>query len=198
MVFKHLQEGIPVEDADFDALYPEHLQQIAAFHFTPVEVAKVAAAFLVVGPGIRVLDVGSGGGKFCLIGAACTQGHFTGVEQRAGLVALADALRERSGLPGVSFIRANITDIDFSAFDAVYLFNPFHENIVQSDPIDDSIVLDKQLYVAYSLFVREQLDSMPIGTRLATYFSYSIEVPDTYAIRGTAFDRKLKLWEKTV
>jgi len=196
MVFKHLREGLPVEDTDFDALYPAHIQQIAAFHFTPVEVAKVAAAFLVEEPGARVLDIGSGGGKFCLVGAACTQGHFTGVEQREQLVALANILRERSGLSDVSFIQGNITDIDFRAFDAVYLFNPFHENIVQSDPIDDSVVLEKQLYVAYSLFVREQLNSMPVGTRLATYFSYSIEVPDTYAISGTAFDRKLKLWKK--
>lgn len=197
MVFKRLREGLSVEDADFDALYPEYIQQIAAFHFTPVAVAKIAAAFLVKEPGTRVLDIGAGGGKFCLVGAACTLGHFTGVEQREGLVALADKLRECSGLSEVLFIRANITEIDIGTFDAVYLFNPFHENIVQDDPIDDSIVLDKQLYVTYSHFVREHLNTMPIGTRLATYFSYSTEVPDTYSIWGTAFDRKLKLWEKT-
>ena len=43
-------------------------------HWTPVHVARRAAQFLVTGPETRVLDVGSGPGKFCLVGALATQG----------------------------------------------------------------------------------------------------------------------------
>ncbi len=198
MIFKNLKSGIQIGDADFDALYPVRIREVSELHFTPVDVAIVAARYLAGIPGTRVLDVGSGAGKFCFIGAACTEGHFTGVEQRESLFGLSEQLREQTGLPNTAFVRANITEIGFDGFDAFYLFNPFHENIFQNNPIDDSIVLDKQLYVVYCDYVREQLDAMPIGTRLATYFSYGEEVPGSYILQYFDFDRKLKMWRKLV
>jgi tRNA A58 N-methylase Trm61 len=198
MIFKNLKSGMPMDDADFDALYSVRMREVSELHFTPVDVAIVAARYLAAIPGTRVLDVGSGAGKFCFIGAACTEGHFTGVEQRESLFGLSEQLREQTGLPNTAFIRANITEIGFDGFDAFYLFNPFHENIFQNNPIDDSIVLDKQLYAVYCDYVREQLDSMPIGTRLATYFSYGEEVPGSYILQYFDFDRKLKMWRKLV
>jgi len=198
MIFKKLRSGVPVDDAKFDALYPERIQQVSALHFTPLDVAKVAAGFLVETPDTRVLDVGSGAGKFCLVGAVCTTGHFTGVEQRESLFHLAEGLRIQADLPNAAFIRANILDISFGSYDAVYLFNPFHENIAQTDPIDDSVVMNNQLYTVYCDYVREQLDTMPIGTRLVTYFSYGAEVPGSYIMQSYAFDRKLKMWKKMV
>ncbi|MBK9335758.1 MAG: class I SAM-dependent methyltransferase [Lewinellaceae bacterium] len=198
MIFKNLKSGIPMDDADFDALYPTRMREVSDLHFTPVEVAIVAARYLAAIPGARVLDVGSGAGKFCLIGAACTEGHFTGVEQRESLFDLSGQLLAQAGLPNTTFIRANITEIGFDGFDAFYLFNPFHENIFQTNPIDDSVALDPQLYAVYCDYVREQLDAMPIGTRLATYFSYGEEVPGSYIMQSYAFDRKLKMWKKMV
>jgi hypothetical protein len=94
-------------------------------------------------------------------------------------------------------IYENIREIKFEAFDAIYFFNAFYENIVQSAPIDNSVELDKMLYVAYSWYMRKQLDAMPVGTRLATYFSYLDEVPDSYEIQCVDFDNKLKMWVKT-
>ncbi|MBL7798421.1 MAG: methyltransferase domain-containing protein [Saprospiraceae bacterium] len=198
MVFKKLRSGVPVDDTGFDALYPERIQEISEMHFTPVDVAKVAASFLAGTPGVRVLDVGSGAGKFCLIGAVCTAGHFTGVEHRESLFRVAEHLQRQAGLTNTTFIRANILDISFDNFDAVYLFNPFYENMAQTNPIDDSIVLDKQLYTVYCDYVREQLDAMPVGTRLATYFSYGAKVPGSYIMQSYDFDRKLKMWKKMV
>lgn len=196
MIFKHLQSGLAVDDRYFDSMYSRRMRHVAAFHFTPVAVAQAAAQYLVDKPGARVLDIGSGAGKFCMIGAACTQGQFTGVEQRPSLHRLSERLSRRYALPNVRFIHANITSIDIQAFDAVYFFNAFQENVIQSDPIDHSVCLDKSLYRLYSQYVRSQLAAMPAGTRLATYFSYGDEVPDSFRVMDTDFEGKLKLWKK--
>lgn len=198
MILKHLRSGINVTDSDFDTIYTKRIRKASKIHFTSVEVAKIAAQFLAEKPGSRVLDIGSGAGKFCMIGAACTNGHFTGVEQRKSLYHLSKRLSKRFDLSNISFIFSNITEIGFKDFDGIYYFNAFYENIAQSDPIDRSVKLDMPLYDKYILHVKEQLDEMPAGTRLATYFSYFDEVPDSYEIQSTYFDKKLNLWEKTV
>ncbi|MBK8922002.1 MAG: methyltransferase domain-containing protein [Saprospirales bacterium] len=197
MVIINLRSGAAMKDSDFDAIYPTRIKQISKYHFTPVGVAKRAAEFLVKAPGARVLDVGSGAGKFCLIGAACTQGHFTGVEHRKRLHLLAEQLAGKYKLSNLSFLWGNITEIDFSKFDAIYFFNSFFENIVPLGAIDQSVELSSSLYKSYSLHVKDQLGAMPAGARLATYFSYSMEIPAGYTMVSDHFDGKLKFWEKT-
>lgn len=194
--FNDIRSGIPVEDERFDALFPQPLRDVARTHFTPVKVALAAAKFLAEKPGANILDIGSGAGKFCLIGAACTSGHFTGVEQRPELHRVAAELCRRSGLTNVQFIQANITEMDFSGYSGFYFYNPFFENIVRTDPIDDSVELDKPLFDAYSRYVREQLERAQPGTRLATYFSFGMEIPDTFVSHFSAFEGKLRFWEK--
>jgi hypothetical protein len=71
-----------IRDRDFDSLFPDMYQEISDTHWTPVEIARRAAQLLVADSSTRVLDVGSGIGKFCLIGALTTSAHFVGVEQR--------------------------------------------------------------------------------------------------------------------
>jgi SAM-dependent methyltransferase len=197
MIFSRLKSGIEVTDTDFDAIYTSRIKKISKMHFTPVEVAKTAANYLVTKPGTKVLDVGSGAGKFCMVGATCTNGHFTGVEQRQSLFQLSDLLSKGHRLSNTRFLHANITEIDFCAFDAVYFFNSFYENIFPKDPIDRSVEMDKYLYTFYTEYLSQQLGKMPIGTRLATYFTYAYEVPTQYyELQSMCFDTKLKLWEK--
>src|SRR3954452_18195742 len=64
-----LRSGAAVPDAEFDRLFPDELRDRSYLHWTPVEVAVRAAELLAPSPrGIRVLDVGAGVGKLCLIG----------------------------------------------------------------------------------------------------------------------------------
>jgi SAM-dependent methyltransferase len=196
MIFKRINAGIKVDDNDFDAMYTSQLKEISKIHFTPVDVAKTAARFLVNKPGAKVLDIGSGAGKFCMIGAACTNGFFTGVEQRQHLYQLSGFLSRCYNLTNVQFMHGNFMEIEFRQFDAVYFFNAFYENIFPTNSMDSTVPLDKALYTLYSEYMREQLQEMPVGTRLATYFSFMDEVPPCYKIQSTEFDRKLKLWEK--
>ncbi len=196
MVTKNLPSDADLADEAFDTIYPLRYKKISRFHFTPVKVAQVAARYLVEGPNTWVLDVGSGAGKFCMVGAATTAGHFTGVEQRKNLHRLAVKLATQQGSERVEFIRSNIMEIDFGAYNAIYYFNAFYENIVPNSAIDQALILDKNLYILYTQYMREQLSKMPLGTRLATYFSFLDEIPSSYKIKSADFDLKLKLWEK--
>ena len=58
-----------LNDTNFDQMYPIRIQKLSKMHWTPIEIANKAAKFLAYRPGIKVLDIGSGVGKFCLVGA---------------------------------------------------------------------------------------------------------------------------------
>ena len=196
MIFQLLRLSIEITDRDFDAIYPETIQRIASRHWSPVTISKSASAFLVSRAGTRVLDIGSGAGKFCMVGAATTRGHFTGVEHRLRLVELATNLSSRYDLQNVNYIHANITSIDFRDYDAFYFFNSFYENISVHHRIDDSVTMDVQTYEEHSMDMVQQLSRLPLGARLATYSSPHTVVPGTFRLVDSLFYGSLNLWEK--
>src|SRR5258706_8089425 len=124
-------------DLQFDLLYPESIQRLARRHWTPLHVARMASGFLVTGEGIRILDIGSGVGKFCL-SAAYYKPHsfFEGVEQRSGLIGHAETARDMLGLFNVAFIHGNFTQLDFKRYTHFYFYNSFFENLDGTDKID--------------------------------------------------------------
>lgn len=183
-------------DKEFDKVYKPKIRFVSQIHFTPVEVAKLASQYLANEDGTRILDIGSGCGKFCFMGAMTTNGIFTGVELRTTFHDEAVKMALESGLNNIHFIHANIMDILFDDYDAFYIFNPFQENISVMDRIDDEIPLNRALYDQYSAYVEEQLDTKPSGTRLATYFSFRKEIPPSYQKVSSHFGDKLVFWEK--
>jgi hypothetical protein len=191
-----LQSLIDSTDDEFDAIYPGHIRRLAQKHWTPVSVAKAAAQFLANRRGVNVLDIGSGVGKFCMVGAACTHGHFTGVEQRGELVALAQGLADDYGLSNTTFINANIISVDFREFSGFYLYNSFYENIDPRNGIDGDIALSPGLYTTYGTHVSNKLSSLASGVRLATYFTEEWVVPTNFELVETSFKGNLKFWEK--
>ena len=144
----------------------------------------------------KVLDIGSGAGKFCMIGSVCTNGHFTGVEQRDNLHLLAEQIFKKYQLKNINFINSNINQIEFNNYEAFYFFNPFYENIIQFEKIDDAIDVKNDLYDEYSNYVKNQLDLMPLGTRLVTFFSAYDEVPISYQLISKDDRQKISMWEK--
>lgn len=196
MLFKLIKANKNIEDEEFDHIYPEAIRKVGDTHFTPIQVSKFAAKALADRPNIKILDIGSGVGKFCTIGSVCSEGYFVGVEQRAGLCNIAKAVCSRYNLTNVEIINANILDISFTDFDAFYFFNPFQENLTTTDRIDDEVELKRELFYEYSLFVKEQLAIMPVGTKIVTYYSFLKEIPKSYSLKLSAFSDKLKVWEK--
>lgn len=196
MIFEYLKLNINVEDEEFNVIYPEWVRTLAKRHWTPLDIAKKAAEYLVDKPGTRVLDIGSGPGKFCMAGAVFTKGHFTGVEQRYGLVELSKRLSRCYRIQNIDFIHANITSIKFKEYDAFYFYNSFHENIDLTAKIDDTVDPSAELYNLYHLYVYDQLALAPKGTKLATYWSTIKEIPSSYQLKHSFNGGLLMFWEK--
>ena len=118
----------PVADATFDALLPHPLRAMSRVHWTPMRVAVRCAELLVQAPDSRVLDIGSGVGKLCCVGALTTRAEFVGVEQYPGLVDAARQVASLLGASSASFIHGSFEQVDPADYDAFYLYNPFEEN----------------------------------------------------------------------
>ncbi|MEW5977090.1 MAG: class I SAM-dependent methyltransferase [Acidobacteriota bacterium] len=178
--FERLRLGSQVWNNQFDRMLPAAWRRLSLLHWTPVSVARRAAQLLVRGPATRVLDVGSGPGKFCLVGALATEGHFTGVEQRLHLVEFSKALVRLYDIPRVRFVCANAEDLDWSEFDAFYFYNPFYENVDPDKKIDEGVRLSPTLYGRYVTMVQERLAAAPPGTRVVTYHGMGGDLPRGY------------------
>lgn len=186
-----------LEDHRFDLAYPPEIRELSRIHWTPVQIARWAAEFLVRESGTRVLDIGCGPGKFCIVGALATDGRFTGVEQRKHLCDLARVTIGQAQISNAEIVHGNIAEIDFACFDAFYLFNPFEENLNTTLKIDGAIDLSGELYDKYAEHVASQLARAPLGTRVATYCGECEEVPVGYECLENSRDYRLKLWVKT-
>lgn len=189
-------EALLKGDVSFDWLYPEHIEAKSPKHWSPLTVAQKAAQFLAE-PDAKVLDIGSGVGKFCLAGAHYyPDTFFFGVEQRHNLILYAEEAKNCLQLRNVHFIFANMTQVNFNEFDHFYFYNAFYENIDDEDPIDDSIETSYSLYQYYTQFLHSALEQRPSGTRLVTYHSLEEEVPSSYALMDVFYDTLLKMWIK--
>ncbi|MFZ1370457.1 MAG: class I SAM-dependent methyltransferase [Ferruginibacter sp.] len=184
-------------DDRLNSLYPLPVQAKAEKHWTPLPVALKATRFLAAENGARILDIGSGVGKFCLAAAYYKPNAFYyGVEQRKSLTDHADSAKERLCMQNVSFIHGNFTQLDFRNYDHFYFFNAFYENLAGTSKIDDSIDYSGELFNYYNRYLYKQLEQKPAGTRLATYHSMEDEVPRGYHIVGSEMDNLLKFWIK--
>ncbi|MGZ8559365.1 MAG: class I SAM-dependent methyltransferase, partial [Chitinophagaceae bacterium] len=184
-------------DEQFNQLYPLSIQLLARKHWTPLGVARKVANFLAADNNVRILDIGSGVGKFCLSAAYYKpKAFYYGVEQRKNLIANAETARETLHIENVSFIHGNFTQLDFKNYDHFYFYNSFYENLVGTDKIDDSIDYSGELYNYYNRYLYTQLAEKPGGTRLATFHSLEDEIPKSYHEVGSEFDNLLKFWIK--
>ncbi len=181
----------------FHLLYPSRLQSLARNHWTPLLVARKAADFLAVESKTRILDIGSGIGKFCLAAAYYKPDvFFVGIEQRKDLVEYAEAARQVVGLKNVSFIHGNFLEIDFQQYDHFYFYNSFYENLAHTEKIDDAVTYSINLYNEYTRYLYDQLKKKPGGTRLATFHGRDEILPPEYLEGGNDVSNLLKFWVK--
>ncbi len=181
-----------IDDTAFHYLYPPEIQKMAENHWTPIEVSKCAADFLVTEKGSKVLDIGCGVGKFVLAAAHYKPNAiFYGIEQREELLEYATDAQARLDLKNVSFIHGNFTQLDFKKFDNFYFFNSFYENLEGIAKIDHKIQYSLSLYNNYNKYLYNQLKKMPVGTRIATYHTREDQIPPSYYIVKTQFDKLL-------
>lgn len=157
-----------------------------------------ASKLLECGPGARVLDIGSGVGKFCIVAAAATGARVLGVERRQGLVEVAEQTAAWYGVD-VSFVHGSFASYDPLVVDGVYLFNPFVENIASmEDHIDSSVELSERRFVEDVAAAEGFLRAARTGTRVVTYCGFGGQMPPGY-VRVLRERRAgvLELWIKT-
>ncbi|WP_343674685.1 class I SAM-dependent methyltransferase [Chitinophaga sp.] len=184
-----------ISDVAFDNLYPERIQLLSKRHWTPLRVVRQAAQFLADTPGRRILDIGSGVGKFCLAGASMfPAATFFGVEQRQDLHEYAQAVKNITKTDNAHFLHANITQLDLNEYENFYFYNSFYENLIKKDHIDQNLEYSVAIYNTYCLHLYRLLDSKPRGTRLVTYHSLEDEIPESYRLINTSEDALLKMW----
>jgi len=196
-----LRDGRVVTDLAFDgSLYPADVRRVSATFWTPMKVALRASELLVTRRETCVLDIGSGVGKFCIVGAASTGALFVGVEHREHFVRVARETAALTGTPTARFVHGNFDVIDVRAFDAIYLFNPFAENRwPPEERLDTSIAMPETKFYDDVRGAEALLAAARNGTRVVTYHGFGGQMPRGY--RRVLHERQhtghLDLWLKT-
>lgn len=165
-------------------------------HWTPIPIVEETVAWFNKMKATRILDIGSGVGKFCLRAATLSKAHFTGVEFRDNLHQVAQNIKADLKLENVDFILSNITEVEFKGFDAIFYYNPFCEQNATSDLIDNHITISPQVLKNYESHVFTQLDIMPKGTLLVTYRSDSFQPPSSFHAQNILHNGNLVFWKK--
>lgn len=178
-----LAEGRPVSDVQFDRLYPPDLRRVSNLHWTEIGVVRQALELLDPKEGDVVLDIGSGAGKFCLVGSLLRPAHFLGIEERPHLVEAATAAAARLGATRASFSAEDALALDWRHFPMLYLFNPFEENVMPlGHRIDAQPQHSRQRHKQSVRAAQQKLARMPRGTKVVLFHGMGAPMPETYEL----------------
>ncbi len=190
--------GHPVTDVAFDCIYPEHVRQLSKQFWTPVEIARRAARLFVEHGARRVLDVGAGVGKFCIISVLTADLDLTGIELQEGLVTIANGILRAYSIPRVQIRHASLDELSLDAYDGFYFFNPFAAGTVSTQGIGRTTRSTPEHAERDIVRIEKYLVRARPGTCMVTFHGFGDAVPPGWLhladeTRGTAF---LKLWIK--
>jgi len=187
---------LELNEETLNSILPNKIKEKSRRFFTPIDLAVQSAKWLSGDDCRNVLDIGAGIGKFCLCGAYHTKSKFYGIEMRPHLVKIAETLFKTFGVENAKMLQGNVTDFQFSEFNAFYFYNPFHENLFTFLRMDDSIKLSETLYKIYLEHTKTQLSLASKGARLVTFHGNNMEVPAAYKITDEFRGGDLKFWIK--
>ena len=174
---KDLAAGDHVSERDFDLIFPPLVRKLSRVHWTPLAAAQRAAQLLVQAPDDKVLDIGSGAGKLCIVGALTTRGGFTGVEKDRELVRIAKQISRDHKIERVRFVHGDAFGLDWSEYGALYLFNPFANDIAIKKDSLQHVTVREETYVQLVSQTISKLAGLPAGTRIVTYHGFGGEMP---------------------
>jgi SAM-dependent methyltransferase len=169
-----------LDDAAFDALYPDAVRRLSIVHWTPVAVALRAAALLAPIAGMRVLDVGAGAGKLCCLGAVVHAGTWHGIERDPALVAVAaEIARDLEVDHCTRFCAGDALTTGWRGYDGVYLYNPFES---QRFGGGFARAAGGAGYAEQVAAAEARLAELEPGTRVVTFHGFGGEIPPDFAL----------------
>jgi SAM-dependent methyltransferase len=192
-----LARGEPVPDAAFDELYPTAVRQASSVCWTPVEVVRETLRLLRPTASTRLLDIGSGPGKFCAIAALIAPGQYLGIERSPELHEVAVETRRKLGAERAAFLLGDALDLDWSHYDVLYFYNPFQEFLARSlvaamglsvAPVDD--------WARCARAAHMRLHQLAPGTRVVLFNGYGMDLPVGYEQLAGGRGGALTLWQK--
>jgi SAM-dependent methyltransferase len=189
-----LRQRLDVPDELFDRQYPPTQRTRSSVHWTPVDVAMRISELLATAPGGRILDIGAGVGKACIVGALTTASLWTGIERNHAMVRVARTTARRLGVDHrTRFISGEALDLDWSLFGGFYLYNPFAEALFD-DAVDPCV--RHATYRNEVATVAAKLTATRPGTRLVTYHGFGGDIPDGFELveREKIRDDEVCLW----
>jgi len=196
MVFDKIKIQKRISDLEFDKIYPADFQELSPRHFTPVKVAIKASKLLVKNSHDKIIDIGSGVGKFCCIGSVVTDADFYGVEKRKRLVSISNNIKEQFKLKHAYFLNQDFSKIDFKQFNGIYFFNSFQEKLDSSCVMDKYSSVERKVYDTYHQTLKQKLNECESGTRLVTYYTFKNKIPSSFQFQKSYFDGLLKFYIK--
>lgn len=194
-----LRHGLPVDDETFDTLLISDTSKVRSRSFwTPVAAAQKASALFKEAGSQRILDVGSGSGKFCSIASLTLDHRVWGLERRGTLVLEARTLAQSLGAE-VVIIEGTLETIDPRRFDGFYFFNPFGEYVADDDDrYDQDFPRSFKAYVRDARRIEKWMRAAPVGTAMITHHGLGGRIPASFAVRATERFGKgiMRLWVK--
>lgn len=186
-----------VPDDAFDEIYPDAVRRASPVHWTPVSVCSRAVELLALEHGARLLDVGAGAGKFCIIAAAMTGARVRGIERQPELAEAAREAARRLGVD-VEIVNGSFESEDAERFDAAYLFNPFTETLLLPGTRDVPADRFAARAAADVASAENFLRTARIGMRVVTFCGFGGTVPPDYTRLTLEVMEAgvLELWEK--
>lgn len=196
-----IQSGkISFKDKDFDDILPKYYRFCSAIQWTSFDVADLIADWLKDSKGKQFIDVGCGLGKLCLHLRLKTSLNINGIEQREKLVEIAEKILIANKIVDVNIFKNNVLDLKWNDYDIFYFFNPFYENIIESDilQIDSSIKFSEEKFNLYTFYVYHSLEKLPLGKVLITYHGFGKNPPPSWKLKKSHFVKGgfLEWWEK--
>jgi len=189
-----LARRVAISDEEFDQVFSEEFRERSFLHWTPVAVAMRAAELLAPEPSLRVLDVGAGVGKMCLVGALVTGATWWGIEQDQVLVAAANHAAWALDIDRrTRFVHGDGSRLAWDEFDALYFYNPFTTLMLapHASPFVRYATIQNTLRR-----IEQRLASTREGTRVVTYHGFGGKLPAGYTLisREPAGGDVLELW----
>ena len=176
---------VSISDQEFDRLYPEEIQTLSHMHWSSIAAIKTAIDLFsaTLNPDAKILDVGSGVGKFCIYGSLISPFNFVGVEKRKKLVDISIEVAAKTKNNRVSFLCDDAVNLDWNSFDGIYMYNPFYEHKLPFHMglhIDNEINYSEEKYSFYITKIHKKLSLLKPDTNIVVFNGYGGRFPKGY------------------